>query len=141
MTRINCVPPSELSGKHLVAEYRELPRIFTLSQSMAERGEAPPDAAAPYRLGSGHMKSFSGRLHYLDARFDALVIEMLRRGYHPAFRELPDTVNQIPEAYWHDWEPTEADKALCRGRLRERMPNAYAADRSFKAGLDPVPMF
>lgn len=127
MTRINCVPPSELSGKHLVAEYRELPRIFTLARAMADRGEAPPPADGPYHLGTGHMRSFSGRLHYLDARFDALVIEMLRRGYQPTFRELPQSVNAIPYAYWHDWEPTDADMDLCRVRLRERMPEAYKA--------------
>lgn len=74
MTRINYVPPSELSGKHLGAEYRELPRVFRLALRMAERGEAPPPAAGPYRLGTGHMKSFAGRLHYLDARYDEIVI-------------------------------------------------------------------
>lgn len=127
MTRINCVPVTELSAQHLGAEYRELPRVFRLALRMAERGETPPDAAAPYHLGTGHMKAFAGRLHYLDARFDAIVIERLRRGHAPKYRELPDWVNQIPEAYWHDWEPTDADTALCRARLRERMPHAYPA--------------
>lgn len=31
MTRINCVPVRELGGKHLVAEYRELPRVYALA--------------------------------------------------------------------------------------------------------------
>ena len=30
MTRINCVPVTELHDRHLVAEYRELPRCFAL---------------------------------------------------------------------------------------------------------------
>ena len=29
MTRINCIPPAELSDKHLLAEFHELPRVFT----------------------------------------------------------------------------------------------------------------
>lgn len=30
MTRINLLPASELTDQHLIAEYRELPRIFTI---------------------------------------------------------------------------------------------------------------
>jgi deoxyribonuclease V len=30
MTRINLLPPSELADQHLLAEWRELPRIFGL---------------------------------------------------------------------------------------------------------------
>ena len=35
MTRINCVPVEELHQKHLVAEYRELPRVFRLAEAAA----------------------------------------------------------------------------------------------------------
>ncbi len=42
MTRINCVPVEELSGPHLVAEYRELPRVFALAQRAATRKIAVP---------------------------------------------------------------------------------------------------
>lgn len=35
MTRINVVPVTELTDKHLLAEYRELPRIFGASKKMA----------------------------------------------------------------------------------------------------------
>lgn len=31
MTRINRIPVEELSRQHLVAEYRELPRVFALA--------------------------------------------------------------------------------------------------------------
>lgn len=33
MTRINLLPPAQLADQHLIAEYRELPRIFTLVKS------------------------------------------------------------------------------------------------------------
>lgn len=125
MTRINCVPPSELSGKHLVAEYRELPRIFTLARRMADHDEMPPTADAPYILGTGHMKSFTGRLSWLNRRFGELVEEMINRGYKPTYSDLPHEINNIPDIFWHDWKPTAADMEICRARLRERIPEAY----------------
>lgn len=42
MTRINCVPVEELSGPHLVAEYRELPRVFALAEKAAAPSRSPP---------------------------------------------------------------------------------------------------
>lgn len=38
MTRINLIPPSELHYKHLVAEYRELPRVFGLVRRAQANG-------------------------------------------------------------------------------------------------------
>ena len=64
MTRINCVPPSELTVQHLVAEYRELPRIFALVRAAIARGERPDDTRNPteYRLGSGHVRFFTAKV-------------------------------------------------------------------------------
>ena len=47
MTRINGIPPQELTGPHLVAEYRELPRIFALVRAAAARGARPEDPRNP----------------------------------------------------------------------------------------------
>lgn len=55
MTRINCVPVEELTDKHLLAEYRELPRIFNLARAVE-------DAPTEYVLGTGHMKFFYDKL-------------------------------------------------------------------------------
>lgn len=126
MTRINCVPPAELCRQHLIAEYRELPRIFTLAKRMAERGEMPPPADGPYILGTGHMKSFCGRIEWLIWRHGALVAEMVKRNYVPAFKDVPDFVCQIPERYWGWYRPTESDMALCRARLM--FPNNHKCD-------------
>lgn len=63
MTRINCVPVQELSGPHLVAEYRELPRVFALVRKAALRGSfSQPET---YTLGKGHVLFFYTRLEYL----------------------------------------------------------------------------
>lgn len=44
MTRINLVDPSTLHTKHLIAEYRELPRVFALAEAAAFRGFAARSA-------------------------------------------------------------------------------------------------
>lgn len=61
MTRINCIPPRELSREHLIAEYRELPRIFALVRAAIARGESPDDPRNPtsYTLGAGHVRFFT----------------------------------------------------------------------------------
>lgn len=119
MTRINCVPVQELSGPHLVAEYRELPRVFALAQKAALRGQfCQPDA---YTLGKGHLLFFYNRLSYLAKRHQQLIEEMKRRGYKPNFSGiLREHFPDLPDDYWRDWAPSEAAMNLNRTRLKER---------------------
>ncbi len=119
MTRINCVPVEELSGPHLVAEYRELPRVFALAAKAAARGKLtqPSD----YTLGKGHLLFFYTRLGYLAHRHTQLIQEMKRRGYKPAFsgmqrQDFPD----IPNEFWNDWQPTPQALQLNRQRIKAR---------------------
>ena len=121
MTRINCIPVEELSGKHLVAEYRELPRVFALAEKAAARGHlSQPDT---YTLGKGHLLFFYTRLGFLARRHAQLVCEMKRRGYKPSFKGMRrDDFPDIPDAFWADWEPTLEAQQLNRQRIRERTP-------------------
>lgn len=123
MTRINCIPPQELTGPHLVAEYRELPRIFSLARAAIARGERPDDDRNPaeYRLGSGHVRFFYSRLGYLARRQAALVAEMQVRGYMPGFTETAHLLDGFPPEWCHDWQPTPEAMALNRARIAERL--------------------
>ncbi|AEE67913.1 endonuclease [Bordetella pertussis] len=119
MTRINCVPVEELSGPHLVAEYRELPRVFALAHKAAARGALVQPAA--YTLGKGHLLFFYTRLGYLARRHRALVEEMRRRGYRPAFAGVTcEDFADIPAPFWNDRTPTEEALALNRARIAAR---------------------
>ena len=123
MTRINCVLPKELTGPHLVAEYRELPCIFVLVRAAIGRGERPDDARNPvvYCLGAGHVRFFYPRLGYLARRQGELIAEMLARGYVPRFTEPLSLLDGIP-AEWHgDWAPTPEAQALNRARIALRI--------------------
>ncbi|RYD63982.1 MAG: endonuclease V [Verrucomicrobiaceae bacterium] len=122
MTRINVVAPTELSRQHLVAEYRELPRIFNLVRKAIERGERPDLLAIPeYTLGRGHVRFFYPRLLYLADRQAALVAEMQARGYAPFYTEHPTITHaDIPREWWSDWLPDEHAYAINRARIAER---------------------
>lgn len=123
MTRINCIPPEELTGPHLVAEYRELPRIFTLVRAAIGRGETPGDPRNPaeYRLGAGHVRFFYPHLGYLARRQAALVAEMLARGYRPGFTETAHLLDGFPPEWCADWRPSAEAQALNRARIAERL--------------------
>ena len=126
LTRINCVPPEELTSAHLIAEYRELPRIFGLVRAAILRGERPDDPRNPteYRLGSGHVRFFYARLGYLARRQEALIAEMQRRGYSPSFTDPTGLLAGIPEEWCGNWAPTEAAVTINRQRISERLPLA-----------------
>lgn len=124
MTRINVVPPSELSGKHLVAEYHELPRVVGFVRGHIAKGIKATDKhgwlVPAYTMGRGHIKFFFHRLGFIEKRFSAIVKEMEFRGYKPKFRTLP--TRGIPNEWFGDYIPTPEALAINRERLRERSP-------------------
>lgn len=123
MTRINCIPPAELVGQHLVAEYRELPRVFALVRAAIMRNEQPDDPRNPlqYVLGPGHIRFFYCRLGYLARRQTILVEEMRARGYQPLFTDTDRLLDGFPDVWRQDWEPTAEAIALNRARIATRL--------------------
>lgn len=120
MTRINVVPPSELSGPHLVAEYRELPRIFGLVRARIEKGQSPSQCNIPtkYRLGTGHVTFFYDKITFLAKRQKRLIREMIYRNYSPKFTSVD--VSDIPPEWKNDYIPTEEALSINRQRIKER---------------------
>jgi len=116
------VPVTELGNLHLVAEYRELPRVFPLVINAIARGETPESKISEYVLGTGHVRFFYNKLGYLAKRQDQLVTEMLGRGFKPSFTNgLWAYQKSIPSAWWNDWVPTEKSLVLNRNRIAERL--------------------
>lgn len=135
MTRINCIPPADLTTPHLVAEYRELPRVFGLVRAAIARGETPDDPRNPsgYRLGAGHVRFFYPRLGYLARRQASLVAEMQARGHAPSFTEPAALLRGIPPEWTGDWQPDEAAMSLNRARIAERISDALRKKGSAKS--------
>lgn len=120
MTRINVVPPQELCDKHLLAEYRELPRVFGLARSC-------PDAPKEYTLGKGHVKFFYDKLWFLVYRFDDIVRECLKRGFNIQYQEFNrNYLSLIPKPLWKNYTPTPEALALNRARIAERLAQMAA---------------
>lgn len=132
MTRINVVPVEELVGPHLVAEYRELPRIFALAHAAHTKSikwqTRQPEA---YTLGRGHVLFFYNKLAWLAVRQNQLVAEMKRRGYEPKFVDClaKQWRSLIPSEYWQYYDPTDEARAINRERINTRLTamrhNAY----------------
>ena len=117
MTRINCVPPEELTARHLLAEYRELPRVFALARP-------DPNAPTAYTLGPGHVRFFYSRTGYLARRQAALIAECRRRGFNVAHTTPPAPIPGLDA----DWTPTPEALAINRARIAERIaakPDLY----------------
>ena len=115
MTRINCIPVTELVDKHLVAEYRELPRVLKLARH-PKAGEVFP---TEYTLGAGHVKFFYNKIDYIYERFTQLVLEMKRRGFKPQYDELPQYIFHL--SLWNGWTPTAEAQRINRERIAERL--------------------
>lgn len=125
MTRINVVHPADLTDQHLLAEYRELPRVFALAR---------PDNATPpaYTLGAGHVRFFYPRTGYLVRRQAALIAECLARGFEITHRTPPAPVLGLDS----DWHPDAAALACNLARLRDKLAEAK---RPYTYGGEPVP--
>ena len=121
MTRINVVHPSELCDQHLLAEYRELPRVF----SLARHGASVP---AEYVLGAGHVTFFYDKLGFLACRFNELVLEAQRRGFNVTipldamWHNAVKAGGRVPTELFGSYTPTPAAIALNRQRIKDRMP-------------------
>lgn len=120
MTRVNLVPPEELLRWHLVAEYREIPRIFALALEWDRAGRR---AALPqrYTMGAGHMRFFYTRLGFVARRHRLLVREMWERGYAPVYEHTLALLVKAPPDMRRHWTPSEQDIAVSRQRIEERL--------------------
>lgn len=112
MTRVNVVHPEALTDQHLLAEHRELPRIFPLARAALERG----DTSGPerYTMGAGHVRFFYTRTAWLATRHRALTAECERRGFKVRHGELVPLESV-------DWSPDDDDMAVNLERLREKL--------------------
>ena len=125
MTRINVVQPSELSGKHLVAETHEIVRIFALarkSQHELHKKNIPNE----YKLGTNHCLFFYDKLQYITERYDALCNEMISRGYTCNRVAKHELEQGIDKSLFNDYSPTAAAIELNRDRISLRLAESEA---------------
>lgn len=125
MTRINLIEPHLLSGKHLVAEYRELPRIYGTAVTVDRLGTYR-QIPGTYRMGAGHMRFFADKLTFIRDRHRALIAQMRVRGYAPKFDgSVPTPAIFLPPEFWKDYHPDAEAYQVSLDRLKEKDPEFY----------------
>lgn len=123
MTRINVVDPETLTNKHLLAEYRELPRIFGYVKKLQEKGLTPSDVDIPdrYVLGKGHVKFFTNKCSFLVQRQKRIIKELSRRGYTLSYTNVESMVDGIKKEWNNEYYPTDEDIKINVGRIEDRL--------------------
>ena len=109
MTRINTIDPVDLLDQHLMAEYRELPRA--VNKANPDHAKIPPS----YRMGKGHVLFFYNKTTWLVERHQAIVAELLERGYNLSHTGSLVAVESFP------WSPCTCDHEVNLERLQERL--------------------
>jgi len=124
MTRINLVDPKLLTKQHLIAERRELPRIFTRVKKPVDLRKTPTS----YRMGTGHVTFFYDKIKFLRNRYVELCDECLRRGVNIdtelSVKILSDSYDIPPELNF-DWVPCDKDIQVNLQRLIEKDNTHY----------------
>jgi deoxyribonuclease (pyrimidine dimer) len=117
MTRINLVPVSELSNQHLMAEYRELPRIPNSIRIGKARVKDIPEK---FTLGKGHVKFFYNKLGFLKIRHRKIFVELVRREYNikTLYNGLFDN---LPIELMNDYIPETCDIEVSRKRIQDKI--------------------
>lgn len=140
MTRINLVPPTELTRQHLLAELREIPRVSGLVKAGIAKGKKLADYKIPasYTLGSGHVTFFYDKMIFIRGRHYDLIIEALRRGYNIQYTDCSNLYEDIPICYMGFYTPTAEAIALNRARIQQRLAESEkkAIDRRKKFAID-----
>lgn len=124
MTRINIVPVETLTRQHLIAEWRELPRVFALAHKASISNKPWTDRQPKqYTTGTGHVLFFYDRLSFLSNRHKALTKEMIDRGYKPSIQgDLQEQwQDSIPASYWRDYRPDDIALAINVERINKRL--------------------
>lgn len=128
MTRVNVVPVQELHQKHLVAEYREIVRVFSLVRNCQNDKKFTPSLflskrkpPTEYVLGTGHQLFFYTRLGYILNRYHELTKEMRDRGYNPNPIPDNDLKKDIDKKWFKEYIPTQEAKQINRSRISQRL--------------------
>lgn len=135
MTRINVINPVELTDQHLLAEYRELPRVFTQAAKAIAKGIVVGPSA--YTLGKGHVTFFYSRTDYLSKRQAQIIAELTSRGFNLTYLTPHPRLIGCGVSHWEP--PPEALRLNLQrldARLRQPPREDFYTHRGIHVGVD-----
>jgi deoxyribonuclease (pyrimidine dimer) len=116
--RINVgIIPSILSDQHLIAEYAEIETIPRMVRSTNGSDWIEPNETMLLRR--NHIYYFKDKLLYLRERKKQLTKEMRFRGFKTNYPLL--AINDLPDKFKNNWEPTIEQSRFVRQRIVERL--------------------
>lgn len=128
MTRVNVIPPQDLTDQHLMAEYREIRHVGpSLQRSLKSNSKSYLKIPKQYTLNTGHVTFFYNKGKYLYRRFLELRCELLSRGFN-INKETYFDISLFPPKFFNDWLPTTRDIKINLERINYRIsqkPNFY----------------
>lgn len=119
MTRINLIDPKELTDQHLLAEYRELPRIFSaVKKKILENKKII--VWKEYKMWTWHVIFFYDKLLFLQKRLEKIILECRKRNFNISFTNNYD-LSDFPLELQKDYIPTEKDLEISKWRISEKL--------------------
>jgi deoxyribonuclease (pyrimidine dimer) len=118
MTRINLINPKDLADQHLIAEYRELPRIFWAVRKKLQQNKKIT-VWEKYKMWTWHVIFFYDKLWFLEKRYNEIIKECKERNFNIKFENID--ISDIPSIYKKDFKPSEIDKKISLERIQEKL--------------------
>jgi len=135
MTRINsAILPRNLTDQHLIAELRELPRIFTAVNKRLDNDLEFDDIPKNFCLGIGHTKFFYDKLAFLSERHARLRFEYNFR-FKKKWQFKPDYSmlhKWTSNCLFNDYPPTAEEKDLLIERISTRINSSNQIPRYYR---------
>ena len=117
MTRVNVgIKPSEIIGKMLIAEHREIKRIPNIIKSGKYSMKGQPQL---FTLGKGHVKFFYDKLEFLRKRYELLYTECKKRGYQVTY--FGNSFMDLTKELMNDYKAQKRDRELVLSRIAVRI--------------------
>ena len=121
MTRVNLIDPELLSDQHLLAEYREIPRVITGAENAS--ASSMKGRNTEYRMGTGHVKFFYDKLDFIKHRHGLLVCEMVKRGLNATIH--------LDSSSGSWWAPSRDEMQVNKDRIIERLSDSKQTPRYY----------
>lgn len=136
MTRINCgIEPIRLTDQHLIAELRELPRIFTAVIKKVKENKPITNIPPKFKLGTGHVTFFYNKCDYLIKRHKILRDEYENR-FNKGYTFYEHELHNIPNDCMNNYNPTMEDKNILIERISERIINSKQTPRYYSEKIN-----
>src|SRR5574343_1485221 len=125
MTRVNLIPPNQLTNKHLVAEFKELSQLIGQIRKMIKNPNVLNKIPTEFTLNTCHVTFFVDKLLYVKNRHLLVKQEMINRGFK-ADADL--NLQDLPPHLFNDYIPTPQAVDIVKARIQLRIsekPHLY----------------